>query len=42
VAFQAPAPSLIIADRFTFTNAMPRLAYSASYAPVPPASRITG
>ena len=42
VAFEAPGAGGIIADTFTFTNAMPRLAYSATYAPVPPASRITG
>jgi hypothetical protein len=41
-AFEAPGAGGIIADSFTFTNGMPRLAYSASYAPVPPATRITG
>jgi Flp pilus assembly protein TadG len=41
-AFEAPGAGGIIADSFTFTNAMPRLAFSAAYAPVPPATRITG
>jgi Flp pilus assembly protein TadG len=42
LAFEAPGAGGIIADAFTFTNALPRLAYSAAYAPLPPASRITG
>jgi hypothetical protein len=41
-AFEAPGAGGIIADSFSFTGAMPRLVYSATYAPVPPASRITG
>jgi Flp pilus assembly protein TadG len=42
LAFEAPGAGGIIADSFTFSNAMPRLVYSAAYAPVPPASRLTG
>jgi Flp pilus assembly protein TadG len=42
VAFEAPGTGGIIADSFTFSTAMPSLAYSPAYAPVPPASRLTG
>jgi Flp pilus assembly protein TadG len=42
VAFEAPGVGGIIADSFTFSTAMPSLAYSPTYAPVPPASRLTG
>ncbi|HEV2475430.1 MAG TPA: pilus assembly protein TadG-related protein [Candidatus Dormibacteraeota bacterium] len=42
VAFEAPGAGGIIADSFIFTGALPRLAFNAAYAPVPPATRITG
>ena len=41
-AFESPGAGGIIADSFVFSSSMPRLAYSATYAPVPPASRLTG
>jgi len=41
-AFEAPGAGGIIADSFTFTIALPSLAYRSTYAPVAPASRITG
>jgi len=42
LAFESPGAGGIIADSFTFSGAMPRLAFSSAYAPVPPATRITG
>jgi hypothetical protein len=42
LAFEAPATGGMIADSFAFSNALPRLAFSSAYAPVPPATRITG
>lgn len=41
-AFESPGAGGIIADSFVFSSSIPRLAYSATYAPVPPASRLTG
>lgn len=41
VAFESSGAGGMIADRFAFSGSMPRLVFNASYAPVPPASRIT-
>jgi len=40
--FDVPGTGGVIADSLGFSNAMPRITYSSSYAPVPPASRLTG
>ncbi len=42
VAFESAGSGGMIADTLTFTGAMPTMSYNASYAPVPPATRITG
>ncbi len=42
VAFEAPGSGGLIADTIVFTNGLPTLAYSSTYAPVAPAGRITG
>src|SRR5438094_4875551 len=39
--FEASGTGGVIADSFGFAGTMPRITYSSSYAPVPPASRLT-
>ena len=39
--FEAAGVGGVIADTISFTGALPNVAYSSIYAPVPPASRIT-
>jgi len=39
--FEAAGTGGLIADRVNFTGSLPSIAFSSSYAPVPPASRIT-
>ena len=39
--FEAAGTGGVIADSFGFGGTMPRITYSSSYAPVPPASRLT-
>ncbi len=39
--FEAAGTGGVIADSFGFAGTMPRITYSSSYAPVPPASRLT-
>jgi Flp pilus assembly protein TadG len=41
-AFEAAGTGGVIARLITFTGTMPAINYSPSYAPVPPASRLTG
>jgi hypothetical protein len=41
-AFEAAATGGVMASTLSFTGALPSITYSASYAPVPPASRLTG
>ncbi|HKW08386.1 MAG TPA: pilus assembly protein TadG-related protein [Candidatus Dormibacteraeota bacterium] len=42
LAFEVAGTGGLIADTIAFTNGLPRLTYSSTYAPVAPASRITG
>src|SRR5260370_12663970 len=39
--FEVPGTGGVIADSFGFTGGMPTINYSSTYAPVPPASRLT-
>ncbi|HEY0829803.1 MAG TPA: pilus assembly protein TadG-related protein [Candidatus Dormibacteraeota bacterium] len=39
--FEAAGVGGVIADNISFSGSLPNIAYSSSYAPVPPASRIT-
>jgi hypothetical protein len=41
-SFEVAGGGGVLADSFGFTGTMPAIAYNSSYAPVPPASRITG
>ena len=41
-AFAAAGTGGVIADTISFTGALPSIAFSSSYAPVPPASLLTG
>jgi hypothetical protein len=41
-AFESSGTGGLIADTFTFNNAMPTIAYSSNYAPGPPATRLVG
>ena len=40
--FEAPGVGGVIANTVVFTGTMPSVTFSATYAPVPPASRLTG
>jgi Flp pilus assembly protein TadG len=40
--FEAPSTGGLIAGSLSFTGVLPTIVYSSAYAPVPPASRITG
>ncbi len=41
-AFDIPASGGLMADTVSFTGSLPSIVYSAGYAPVPPASRLSG
>jgi len=41
-AFESPGMGGVIADAVSFSGTLPAIAYSSSYAPVPPAARLTG
>ena len=41
-AFESPSTGGLIADTVNFTGTMPTINFGAAYAPVPPASRLTG
>ena len=40
--FEAPGVGGVIANTVAFTGTMPSVTFSSTYAPVPPASRLTG
>ena len=41
-AFDSPASGGLLADTVSFTGSLPSIVFSAAYAPVPPASRLSG
>jgi hypothetical protein len=42
LAFEVPGTGGIIADTFAFSGTMPVITFNAAYAPIPPATRLTG
>jgi hypothetical protein len=40
-AFEVPGVGGIVGDTFAISGTMPAITYNASYAPVPPATRLT-